>query len=76
MAAPVGSTRVPSWVPFFNPVARLLLAAGVPMGPNALAAVRGRAVGGATSGLRMGYLFGERTRRCRRCVSWPSCSRC
>ena len=45
MASPVRSTRVPSWVPFFNPIARLLLAAGVPMGPNALVTVRGRKSG-------------------------------
>src|SRR5438477_9069189 len=38
-------TRVPSWVPFFNPVARLLLAAGVPMGPDVLITVRGRRSG-------------------------------
>lgn len=48
-AAPAGSarvpSRVPSWVPFFNPVARLLLAAGVPMGPDVLITVRGRRTG-------------------------------
>ena len=37
--------RVPRWVPFFNPVARLLLAAGVPMGPDVLITVRGRRSG-------------------------------
>lgn len=37
--------RVPSWVPFFNPIARLLLAIGVPMGPDVLLTVRGRKSG-------------------------------
>ena len=37
--------RVPWFVPLFNPVARLLLAAGVPMGPNVLMTVRGRKSG-------------------------------
>lgn len=37
--------RVPSWVPLFNRVARRLLAAGVPMGPNALVTIRGRVSG-------------------------------
>jgi deazaflavin-dependent oxidoreductase (nitroreductase family) len=41
----VQSTHVPSWVPFFNRFARLLLAAGVPMGPNVLITVRGRKSG-------------------------------
>lgn len=45
MAAQPRSTRVPSWVPFFNPIARLLLAAGVPMGPDVLITVRGRKSG-------------------------------
>ncbi len=40
-----GATRLPSWVAFFNPVARLLLAAGVPMGPDVLITVRGRRSG-------------------------------
>jgi deazaflavin-dependent oxidoreductase (nitroreductase family) len=38
-------TRVPAWVPFFNRIAGRLLAAGVPMGPNALITVRGRRSG-------------------------------
>jgi deazaflavin-dependent oxidoreductase (nitroreductase family) len=38
-------TRVPSFVGFFNPLARRLLGAGVPMGPNALITVRGRKSG-------------------------------
>ncbi len=41
----VRSTRVPSWVPFFNRIARPLIAAGVPMGPNVLITVRGRKSG-------------------------------
>ena len=45
MAAHVRTSHVPSWVPFFNPVTRLLLAAGVPMGPNVLITVRGRKSG-------------------------------
>jgi deazaflavin-dependent oxidoreductase (nitroreductase family) len=45
MAAQVKSTRVPSWVPVFTPIARLLLAAGVPLGPNKLITVRGRKSG-------------------------------
>ncbi|MCI0394426.1 MAG: nitroreductase family deazaflavin-dependent oxidoreductase [Chloroflexi bacterium] len=45
MAPQVRSTRVPSWVPFFNPIARLLLTAGVPMGPNVLVTIRGRKSG-------------------------------
>src|SRR6266700_6744493 len=36
---------VPAWVPFFNAIARRLLAAGVPMGPNALITVAGRKTG-------------------------------
>ena len=45
MEAPVRSTRVPSWVPFFNYVAKPLLAAGVPMGPDVLLTIRGRKSG-------------------------------
>lgn len=45
MPAHTRTTRVPSWVPFFNPIARLLLAAGVPMGPDVLITVRGRKSG-------------------------------
>ena len=45
MAAKTRLTSVPSWVPFFNPVARLLLRAGVPMGPDVLITVRGRRSG-------------------------------
>lgn len=45
MPAPTRSTRVPSWVPFFNYIAKPLLAAGVPMGPDVLITVRGRKSG-------------------------------
>src|SRR5437660_9382602 len=46
MAPKVSSeTRVPAFVPFFNPIARRLLRLGVPMGPNALLSVRGRKSG-------------------------------
>jgi deazaflavin-dependent oxidoreductase (nitroreductase family) len=45
MAANVRSTHVPSWVPYFNRIARLLLAAGIPMGPDVLLTVRGRKSG-------------------------------
>ena len=45
MTAQVRSRRVPSWVPYFNPIARRLLAAGVPMGPNALITIAGRRSG-------------------------------
>ena len=37
--------RVPFFVPIFNPIARRLLGAGVPLGPNALLTVRGRRTG-------------------------------
>jgi deazaflavin-dependent oxidoreductase (nitroreductase family) len=42
-------TRVPSFVPFFNPLARRLLGAGVPLGPNAVLTVRGRKSGALRS---------------------------
>jgi deazaflavin-dependent oxidoreductase (nitroreductase family) len=45
MGASVKSTSVPSWVPFFNYVAKPLLAAGVPMGPDVLLTIRGRKSG-------------------------------
>ena len=45
MAEQVRSTHVPWFVPFFNPIARLLLSAGIPMGPNVLVTVRGRISG-------------------------------
>lgn len=37
--------RVPRWVPWFNHVARPLLAAGVPLGPDVLITVPGRRTG-------------------------------
>jgi len=43
--SPAISRRVPRWVPFLNPIAKLLLAAGVPMGPDVLLTVRGRRSG-------------------------------
>jgi hypothetical protein len=49
MAPHARSTRVPAWVPVFNPLARLLLAAGVPMGPDVLITIRGRKSGKARS---------------------------
>jgi deazaflavin-dependent oxidoreductase (nitroreductase family) len=45
MAAQTESTHVPSWVPYFNVIARRLLALGVPMGPDVLLTVRGRKSG-------------------------------
>jgi deazaflavin-dependent oxidoreductase (nitroreductase family) len=45
MAAPTGPARVPGWVPYFNPIARLFLAAGIPLGPDVLLTVRGRKSG-------------------------------
>jgi deazaflavin-dependent oxidoreductase (nitroreductase family) len=43
MASGIG--RIPRWVPYFNRIARPLLAAGVPMGPDVLITVRGRKTG-------------------------------
>lgn len=45
MASQTKSTRVPAWVPYFNPIAKLFLAAGIPMGPDVLLTVRGRKSG-------------------------------
>jgi deazaflavin-dependent oxidoreductase (nitroreductase family) len=45
MAEQKQSTQVPWFVSLFNPLARRLLAAGVPMGPNVLLTVRGRKSG-------------------------------
>jgi deazaflavin-dependent oxidoreductase (nitroreductase family) len=45
MGASVNATSVPSWVPFFNYVAKPLLAAGVPIGPDVLLTIRGRKSG-------------------------------
>src|SRR5262249_13000478 len=41
----VQSLQIPSWVPYFNPIAKILIAAGIPMGPNVLITVRGRKSG-------------------------------
>jgi deazaflavin-dependent oxidoreductase (nitroreductase family) len=44
--APVGyPRRVPRMATMFNPIARRLLAVGMPMGPNALVTIRGRTSG-------------------------------
>jgi len=40
-----GKSRVPFFVPLFNPLARRMLRGGVPLGPNALLTVRGRSSG-------------------------------
>jgi deazaflavin-dependent oxidoreductase (nitroreductase family) len=46
MVVPVESkARIPSFVGIFNPIARRMIGAGVPMGPNALITVRGRKSG-------------------------------
>jgi len=45
MAAPDGAKHVPWWVPFFNAVARRLLAAGVKLGPDVLITIPGRKTG-------------------------------
>jgi deazaflavin-dependent oxidoreductase (nitroreductase family) len=39
------AAAVPGWVAVFNPIARRLLRAGVPMGPNGLLTIRGRKSG-------------------------------
>jgi deazaflavin-dependent oxidoreductase (nitroreductase family) len=40
-----GAAAAPPWVTFFGPIARLLLTAGIPLGPNALITIRGRKSG-------------------------------
>jgi len=45
MAGQKQSARIPWFVPLFNPIARRLLAAGIPMGPNVLVTIRGRKSG-------------------------------
>ncbi len=46
ISARTGSAAgAPPWVTFFNPIAKLLLAARVPLGPNALLTIRGRKSG-------------------------------
>lgn len=42
---PAAPAPLPRWVPWFNRIARPLLAAGVPMGPDVLITVRGRRTG-------------------------------
>ena len=37
--------RIPWWVPFFGSVLKLLLVAGIPLGPNGLVTIRGRTSG-------------------------------
>jgi deazaflavin-dependent oxidoreductase (nitroreductase family) len=63
------STGIPGWVPYFNVVARPLIALGVPPGPDVLLTVRGRRSGEPRStpvtlcehGGRRGFIspFGE-----------------
>ncbi len=40
-----GRGKIPWWVPYFNPIARFLIRAGVPMGPDVLITIRGRKSG-------------------------------
>ena len=40
-----GAAAAPAWVTFFGPIARFLLGAGIPLGPNALITIRGRKSG-------------------------------
>jgi deazaflavin-dependent oxidoreductase (nitroreductase family) len=40
-----GAASAPRWVTMFTPIAKPLLAAGIPLGPNALVTVRGRKSG-------------------------------
>jgi deazaflavin-dependent oxidoreductase (nitroreductase family) len=42
---PTQRGRAPWWVPLFNPLTKVLLAAGVPLGPNGLITIRGRTSG-------------------------------
>src|SRR5207247_4872165 len=42
---PIEPRQIPSWVPFFNLLAKPLLRLGVPMGPDVLITVRGRKTG-------------------------------
>ena len=39
------AAAAPPWVTFFGPIAKVLVAAGVPLGPNALVTIRGRKSG-------------------------------
>jgi len=45
MKEQIRSARLPWFVPLVNPIARRLLAAGLPMGPNVLVTIRGRKSG-------------------------------
>jgi deazaflavin-dependent oxidoreductase (nitroreductase family) len=45
ISGPATGVRVPRLVPLFNPVAKVLLAAGTPMGPNGLITIPGRKSG-------------------------------
>jgi deazaflavin-dependent oxidoreductase (nitroreductase family) len=40
-----GKRRLPRWVPYFNVIAKPLIALGVPMGPDVLLTVKGRKSG-------------------------------
>ena len=44
-AATATAASAPRWVTFWGPVAKFLLAAGVPLGPNGLITIRGRKSG-------------------------------
>jgi deazaflavin-dependent oxidoreductase (nitroreductase family) len=41
----LGTARAPSLIPFFNPLIKRLISAGLPFGPNVLLTVRGRRSG-------------------------------
>jgi deazaflavin-dependent oxidoreductase (nitroreductase family) len=45
MSDRIGGAAAPSWVTSFNPITRVLLAAGVPMAFNGLVTIRGRKSG-------------------------------
>src|SRR5260370_32307899 len=49
MSSPLGRgagvPTLPRFMPFFNPVTKFFLAAGVPLGPNRLVTIRGRKSG-------------------------------
>ena len=42
---PAPHGRIPGWLPLFNRITKTLLAAGLPLGPNALVTIRGRKSG-------------------------------
>jgi deazaflavin-dependent oxidoreductase (nitroreductase family) len=66
MAAPIepppiaGKPRVPSFVPFFNPIAARLMRLGVPMGVNVLLTVRGRRAAPSPTPVALVELQGSR----------------